>query len=117
MITGMRVNKEKLLNAVNSSNVLATDIADYLVKKGMPFRQAYGIVKRLSVLAAEQGKYIQNLPIELYKNESQLFEEDVFSITVESSIDARNVLGGTSYSQLKKAIDKSKADMETDIVP
>jgi len=117
MITGMKINKEKLHSATISSNVLATDIADYLVKKGMPFRQAHGVVKRLSAIAAEQGEYIQNLPIEVYKSESKLFEEDVFSITIESSIDARNVLGGTSYSQLKKSIDKSKVDMETDIVP
>ena len=109
MLSSIEVNHEKLREASSQNNILATDIADYLVLKGMPFRQAHGVVNRLSEYAVGENKNIDELPLGCYKKFSDLFENDVLDITAKSSIDARNVYGGTSYYRVNNSIKEAKS--------
>ena len=109
MLASIEVNHENLREASSQNNILATDIADYLVLKGMPFRQAHGVVNRLSQYAVSENKNIGELPMSCYKKFSDLFENDVLDITVKSSIDARNVYGGTSSYQVNNSIEEAKS--------
>ena len=114
MVSTMEVQAERMRTAVLNSYALATDVADYLVAKGLPFREAHGIVARLSRHAVESGKRLDELDLDTYRRYSDRFEEDVLSITVESSIRARDVLGGTAPNRVEAAIDVAKAELEAD---
>jgi argininosuccinate lyase len=108
MIKAIRVNTERIAQAMKDDYILATDLADYLVKKGMPFREAHDVVARLSEYAMRKGKNFQELGRHEYRKFSQLFGGDVYKITVESSVAARNVAGGTSPQQVGKALRRAK---------
>ncbi len=112
LVSGIEINVAGMRKAAGESYVLATDIADYLVARGAPFREAYRVVSRLSDYALEKGVGFDELSLEEYKSHSQLFCEDVFNVTVESSIAARDVLGGTAQSRVAKAIAVAKSDLE-----
>ena len=114
MVSTMEVQAERMRTAVLNSYALATDVADYLVAKGLPFREAHGIVARLSRHAVESGKRLDELDLDTYRRYSDRFEEDVLSITVESSIRARDVLGGTAPNRVEAAVEAAKAELETD---
>ncbi len=114
MIDGMIVRPDHMRQAAQSSYALATDIADYLVAKGMPFREAHGVVSRLSQHAAERGKFLHELPLDVYKKFSELFDERVFEITVDSSVAARNVPGGTAFEQVRQALASAKSTLEAE---
>jgi len=108
MIKTMRIRKENTIKAVERGYILATDLADYLVRKGETFRNAHDIVGRLVKYAAEKGKSFTELNLDEYKKFSSLFSEDIYSITIESSIAARDVTGGTSLKQVKRALAEAK---------
>jgi argininosuccinate lyase len=93
--------------AARQGYVLATDLADYLVKKGEAFRSAHGIIARLVSYALEKGKSLNELSLTEYKGFSTLFESDVISITVESSLAARDNTGGTAPEQVAKALKRA----------
>ena len=112
MLLTMQVDASRTQEAAQGGQVLATDIADYLVAKGMPFREAHGVVARLSADAAGQGKRFDELSLETYRGYSDLFGEDVFSITVESSLAARDVPGGTAQGQVRQALSAAKLRLE-----
>jgi argininosuccinate lyase len=108
------VNTERMNNAVSSDYILATDIADYLVKKGMSFRQAHNIVGELVKHAIKEGKELKELGLAEYNNFSKLFASDVFDINVITSIENRNIYGGTALKQVKSAITRARkiADLQ-----
>jgi len=108
MVKTLRVNTERIAQAMKTDYILATDLADYLVKKGMPFREAHGVVAKLSKYAAGKGKNFRELGRKEYKKFSALFAGDVYKITPESSVAARNVAGGTSPQQVGKALRRAK---------
>ena len=112
MLSKMSLNKTRLLDAARGSYVLATDIADYLVSQGVPFREAHRIVSALSQDLAAQGRQFHELTLEEYKKSSPFFDVDVLKITVESSVSARNVPGGTSFESVSGAIIAAKAQLE-----
>ncbi|HBD83811.1 MAG TPA: argininosuccinate lyase [Dehalococcoidia bacterium] len=112
MLSKMSLNKTRLLDAAQGSYVLATDIADYLVSQGVPFREAHRIVSALSQDLAAQGRQFHELTLEEYKKSSPFFDVDVLKITVESSVSARNVPGGTSFESVSGAIIAAKALLE-----
>ena len=114
MVSTMEVQSDKMRNAALNSYALATDIADYLVAKGLPFREAHGIVARLSRHAVELGKRLDELDLETYRGYSDRFDNDVLSITVESSIQARDVFGGTAPNRVMVAIKAAKAELEAE---
>ncbi|MFC2008050.1 argininosuccinate lyase, partial [Chloroflexota bacterium] len=90
---------------------LATDLADYLVERGEAFRTAHDIVARLVSHATEQGKSFAELKIDEYREFSALFDDDIYSITVESSVAARDVIGGTAPEQVEMALAAAKKSL------
>ncbi len=108
MMESLKFNTEKMQQAASENYTLATDLADYLAKKRVPFREAHGIVGKLVLLAISKGKALHELPLSDYQNLSPLFEEDVYSITLDSSVKARNVPGGTSPKQVERALKKAR---------
>ncbi len=108
MVKTLRVKAENTEQAVKQGYILATDLADYLVKKGEPFRTAHDIVGRLVSYAMEKGKSFSDLSLAEYKGFSPLFGEDVYSITVESSIAARDVIGGTAPERVSEALSRAE---------
>ena len=114
MVSTMEVQADRMRNAALNSYALATDVADYLVSKGLPFREAHGIVARLSLYAVESGKRLDELDLDTYRRFSDRFDDDVLSITVESSIRARDVVGGTAPNRVEAAIEAAKAELEAE---
>jgi argininosuccinate lyase len=113
MLPQMTVNDVRMRSAAQDSYLLATDVADYLVAKGMPFREAHGVVNRMSEYAFEQEKFLHQLTLAEYKNFSGIFDQDVLDISVESSVETRNVQGGTSFEQVAKAVKEARANLES----
>jgi len=107
LLSTLRINGGRMRD-VMSSYVLATDLADYLVKKGLPFREAHGLVAELTKYASERGKDLNELSLKEYQQFSPLFDEDVYGITLEASINARNVFGGTAAEQVAAALARAK---------
>ena len=91
----------------------ATDLADYLVKKGMPFRQAHAVSGRAVHLCMERGIWLKDLSLQDFKEFSPLFEEDIReAISPETCVKNRDSLGGTSYHQTELQIEAAKKLMD-----
>jgi argininosuccinate lyase len=108
MMKTLKVNTGRIAKAMKTDYILATDLADYLVKKGMPFREAHGVVAKLSEYAVSKGKNFRELDLKEYRKFSPRFGKDVYKITVESSVAARKVAGGTSPQQVGKALRRAR---------
>ncbi|MFC1990434.1 argininosuccinate lyase [Chloroflexota bacterium] len=104
MLKTLKIKAENTAQATRQGYLLATDLADYLVKKGEAFRNAHDIVGRLVSYAIEKGKSFSELKLTEYKEFSPLFGDDVYSITVESSLTARDNIGGTAPKQVEQAL-------------
>ena len=104
MIATMKVDTARMAAAAADPAMLATDLADYLVGKGVPFREAHGAVGRLCEIAEDQGVALTELPIEEYQRHCPAFEDDVYQITAEASAAARDVPGGTAPAQVARAL-------------
>ena len=112
MIKTIKVNTKRVREAIKDY-ILATDLADYLVKKGMPFRKAHSVVAKLSEYAINDEKSFRELSLSEYRDFSPLFDKDVYNITLESSIAARDVVGGTAPNQVEAALRKAKKSLRT----
>ncbi len=111
MLPELRFDRDRMRQAAGSCFALATDVADYLVRKGMPFRQAHEIVGRLVREAERRGCDLAELPLEVYRAESELFEADVLSISVDSALAARDLPGGTAPRRVRAAIAAIRAEI------
>ena len=102
MLSTMRLNRDKMRAAANGGFINATDCADYLVKKGMPFRTAYTIVGRAVNYCIEHGKTLESLTLDEYKSFSDVFDTDVYDfISLETCVSKRNVPGGPASRREK----------------
>jgi argininosuccinate lyase len=108
LIRGLKVNADRMRRVMSGSYLLATDVADYLVKKGLPFRQAHQIVGELVQHAIKHGKGFQELSLDEYRKFSPLFTDDVYRITEDTSISSRNVVGGTAPKQVLAALKEAR---------
>ncbi|MCL0028804.1 argininosuccinate lyase [Dehalococcoidia bacterium] len=115
MLDGIIVNGDRMREAASSGYALATDIADYLVGKGVPFRAAYRIVAELSDHAVESGRRFDELSLEEFQRFSNRFDDGVFDITVDTSIAARAVPGGTSPDRVAEAIVAAQRSLQDEI--
>jgi argininosuccinate lyase len=111
MVGTLKVNAERARQAAGDY-ILATDIADYLVKRGTPFREAHRVVGKLVGYALEQGKTFQQLSLSEYRRFCPIFEEDVYAITVDSSVRARDEVGGTAPRQVEMALKRAREIVE-----
>ena len=114
MLSTMEVRRDNLRAAAQSGYLLATDVADYLAVRGVPFREAHGVAARISDRAYREGKALSDLPLETYREFSPLFQSDVLSITVDSSVAAREVPGGTGPESVRRSLSRARADLEAD---
>ena len=113
MVKSMKVIKENMLKAAQGGFINATDLADYLVKKGMPFRTAYKICGQIVAKCIETGKVLETLPLEEYKNFSELFDSDVYNeISLETCVNKRISEGGTSVKSVEKQIAHVKGKLQ-----
>ncbi len=112
MLPGMNLNTDRVSSLAGESQMLATDLADYLVAKGMPFREAHGIMRQLSRHCDDNGVSLQELPLAEYKKQSGLFDQDVYDITAQSSAAARDNPGGTAPGRVAAALKEAKMILE-----
>ena len=112
MMRTFKVNTRRICQATEEGYILATDVADYLVNKEIPFRQAHTIVAELVNYAIEQGKGLHQLKLSEYQRFSTLFEKDIYAITIDSSIANRDIYGGTAPPQVKAQLAKAKKIVE-----
>ena len=104
-IQSLIVNKEKMLQACKVGFLNATDLADYLVKKQVAFRDAHHIAARLVKYAIEKNLTLEDLDLETYKKESNLFEEDVYeAIVLKTCLKNRKSQGGPGPEEVLKQI-------------
>ncbi len=109
MIESMSVIKENMKSAAQKGFINATDLADYLVKKGLPFRSAYKICGQIVGDCIESGKVLETLSLAEYKKYSQLFEDDLYNeISLETCVNKRVSEGGTSPKSVAKQIEYVK---------
>lgn len=112
MIRTMEVRKERLARAVKEDFSNATDLADYLVRKGMPFREAHEVIGKLVLYCISNGKFLADLSVADYQTHSPLFGEDVLQvIDIQTVVDARDVYGGTGSKQVQQALVRAKGEV------
>ena len=105
MISTMSVKPENMKKAAQEGFINATDAADYLVVKGMPFRSAYKISGQLVAKCIAEGKVLETLTLEEYKAFSELFEEDIYeAVDLAACVQRRTSLGGTSAASVEEQI-------------
>ncbi len=112
MIPAIIPKRDVMRDATLKGYATATDLADYLVKMGLPFRDAHEVVGKLVALGLEQQKDLSEISLEELQAASGLIDEDVFEVlTLEGSLGARDHLGGTAPSQVRRAIDKARQEI------
>ena len=105
MVTTMTVRKDKMLQGAKGGFTNATDVADYLVKKGMPFRDAHEVVGKLVFYSISKDKSLDELTINEFKEFSSIIENDVYdAISMETCVNGRTVIGGPAKETCEKAI-------------
>jgi argininosuccinate lyase len=109
MITGIKVKPEAMRNAALQGYATATDLADYLVKKGVPFRDAHEAVALAVRFAEQRGCDLSDIALNELKNFSELIEQDVYQVlSLEGSLASRNHIGGTAPNQVSAAIARGR---------
>jgi argininosuccinate lyase len=107
---GIEFRTERLASAVAEDFSNATDVADYLAAKGVPFREAYNLVGKVVRTCLESNKLLKELTIEEWQALHPKFEEDIYAAIAPSQvISARNSLGGTGFTRVREALAKAKA--------
>ena len=105
MIASMKARPENMLTAAQKGFINATDLADYLVRKGLPFRTAYKLSGQIVAKCIQDGCVLETLPLEAYRQFSDLFDEDVFdAIDLQKCVEKRVSEGGTSIASVEKQI-------------
>jgi argininosuccinate lyase len=113
MVPGITFNRATMSAALNLGFLEATDLADYLAAKGVPFREAHGISGRLVLLCTQQGKRLPELTLEELKAASPVFEKDVFAaLTPEAMVRRRDNPGATAPRRVKAALAKVRKRLE-----
>ena len=106
MLSTMKVKKDNMREAAGRGFINATDLADYLTKKGMPFRSAYKIVGSIVAACIASGKTLETLPMETYRGFSDLFEDDLFEeISLDACVKKRISAGSTGPDSVKAQLD------------
>lgn len=110
---GIEFRQERLAQAVAEDFSNATDVADYLAARGVPFREAYNLVGKLVKTSLASGKLLKDLSLEEWQALHPLFEANIYEvISPKQAVAARNSYGGTGFSQIRQAIARAKAQIE-----
>ena len=109
MIATMTVKKDNMLKGSKGGFTNATDVADYLVKKGLPFREAHAVVGRMVFYSIEHDKALDDLTMDEFKEFSDIIEDDIYNaISMETCVNDRKVIGGPAKEVVEKAIADAK---------
>ena len=109
LIRGMKLREDVMRHAVEADYSNATDLADYLVRKGLPFRKAHAVAGQAVAQCIARGIYLADLLIADYQQLSPLFAEDIYdAISPETCVSCRNSYGGTSYEQAEMQLEAAK---------
>lgn len=113
MIAGMKAHPEAMLHAAQKGFINATDLADYLTKKGMPFRQAYKLSGELVAECIQQNTVLEELPLSAYRSKSPLFDESLYeAISLKTCVEKRGSEGGTSVKSVETQLASVKQWLE-----
>jgi argininosuccinate lyase len=114
MLGGLQFDRERLELAAADEMVAATDIADLLVRKGMPFREAHGVVGGLVRAAIESGRTLSQLTPEELASHSELLDDDYYAALEDGAwVDSKISAGGTGAAQLDEQLEKARRVLET----
>lgn len=106
MISTMKIKADNMLHGAKGGFTNATDVADYLVKRGLPFRDAHAVVGRMVAYCIENDKYIDELSMDEFKEFSELFGEDIYDeISLKTCVSQRKLVGGPAKETVKKVVD------------
>jgi argininosuccinate lyase len=109
MVSTMKVKKEVMATAVKKDFSNATELADYLASKGLPFREAHEVVGKLVLICIQRGVFLSDLPLEVLKEASSLFEDDIYEVLKpETAVARRKSAGGTGFDEVRKVLAKIK---------
>ena len=112
MVNTLTANTDNMKRAAQKGFINATDLADYLVKKGLPFRSAYKVSGQLVALCIQQNTVLEELPLETYKEYSELFENDLYEdIDLKTCVEKRISEGGTSTASVEAQLEFVKAKL------
>ena len=115
LLPGLEWHPEVTKRAAAGGFALATDLADYLARKGMPFRRAHAVVGGIVRKLQEEGRELESLTLEELRSFSELFDEDALALlSVEGAVASRNVYGGTAPEQVRARIAEAKEELEED---
>ena len=115
MIATMSINQDAMDEQAKKGYLAATDVADYLAKKGMPFRKAHEVVGHLVLLCDKRGCDLSDLSLDDFRAESELFERDITeALDLESIVAARTTFGGTGHSAVKEQMEQAKNVLNVD---
>ena len=112
MLGGLTLNVSQVSRLAGEGYMLATDLADYLVGKGMPFREAHGVMRRLCAHCEKEGRELQDLSMEEYHRFSEYFDQGVYDITALASVTARDNPGGTAPNRVAEGLEQAKRLLE-----
>ena len=113
MLQMMQINKQRMLDATKKGFLTATDVADYLVKKGVPFRESHHIVGRIVAYCIKNKKVLEDLPLREWKGFSKVFDDRIKKvISVESSVNSRKLKGGTALESVKKRLKEIEREIK-----
>lgn len=115
MIETIQVNQDAMWAQAKKGYLAATDVADYLAKKGMPFRQAHEVVGHLVLLCDKRGCDLDDLSLDDFRQESELFEADITeALDLESIVAARTTFGGTGHEAVKAQMNQAREAFDAD---
>jgi argininosuccinate lyase len=110
MVGGIRVKPEAMERAALRGYATATDLADYLTKRGLPFRDAHETVAHAVKAAIAQGVDLSDVPLDVLQRFNASIAADVYPVlSLRGSVDARNILGGTAPAQVRAQIARHRA--------
>jgi argininosuccinate lyase len=113
MIKTMKINREIMLQGAKGGFANATDVADYLVKKGVPFREAHAIVGKMVLFAEKSGKALDDLSIAEMKECSEFIEEDIYdAISMSSCVEGRSLIGGPAESAVLRSVSEAEEKLK-----
>lgn len=111
MLSSMTVNDKHMAESTEKDFSNATELADYLATKGLPFREAHEIVGKLVLECTKAGHYLQDVPLARYQEISDLIEEDIYvALQSKTAVERRNSFGGTGFEQVRWQIEMAKKE-------
>ena len=114
MLSSMKFNNEKMAKSARGGFTNATDAADYLVKKNVPFRDAHEIVGRLVLYGIENNKALDDFTLEEFKNISEVFDNDIYdAISLKTCVEKRNTKGAPGLKAINDEIEASRKLLES----